>query len=143
MSPTRVDFYLLSDTADQAPWLVACRLLEKAYQANHSVYVFCNNQQETEYLDELLWTFKEDSFIPHNIQGEGPEPPPSIQLGYKPALASFKDILLNMTPHVPEFYPQFRRVIEVVSAHETQKQQKRDSFRVYHQAGCEMYTLRT
>lgn len=140
MSPIRVEFYLLDDTAEQAPWLLACRLLEHAYHQNQSVYVFCNNQQETEYLDELLWTFKEDSFIPHNIQGEGPEPPPPIQLGFKPATATFKDVLLNMTPQIPDFYQQFRRVIEVVSTDETQKQQKRDSFRLYRQAGCELYT---
>lgn len=76
----RVDFYLLASDQPDARWLVACRLLEKAYAKGHKVYVLCNNKQDAELLDELLWTFKEDSFIPHNLQGEGPEPPPPSKL---------------------------------------------------------------
>ena len=73
MSSTRIDFYLLQDVADneekasQSKYALACRLIEKAYLRGHKVFVFCNNRQEAETLDELLWTFKEDSFIPHNL----------------------------------------------------------------------------
>ena len=102
MSPIRVDFYLLASDQPDARWLVACRLLEKAYYKGHKVYVFCDNQQDAEYLDELLWTFRDDSFIPHNLQGEGPEPPPPIQIGYDQEPRGFNDILLNMSQH-PSF----------------------------------------
>lgn len=76
MPVPRVDFYLVTETGAQAPLLLCCRLLEKAYQQQHKVYVQTPSQQEAEALDELLWTFKDECFIPHNLQGEGPKLPP-------------------------------------------------------------------
>ena len=109
MPPIRVDFYLLASEQNDARWTVACRLLEKAYIKGHRVFVICDNQQDAELLDELLWTFRDDSFIPHNLQGEGPEPPPPIQIGYGKEPRGFNDILLNMTNSVPSFYNKFKR----------------------------------
>lgn len=140
MLPIRVDFYLLESDQDQARWLVACRLLEKAYTRGHKVYVYCNNQHDAELIDELLWTFKEDSFIPHNLQGEGPEPPPPIQIGYGNEPRGFNDILLNLTNHVPPFYPKFKRVMELVVNIETAKEQSRANYREYRAKGCELHT---
>ncbi len=140
MPPIRVDFYLLESDKNQARWLVACRLLEKAYARGHRVYVFCNHQQDAELLDELLWTFKEDSFIPHNLQGEGPEPPPPIQIGYGNEPRGFNDILLNLTNRIPPFYAKFRRVMELVANIEAEKELSRANYREYRAKGCELYT---
>lgn len=140
MQPIRVDFYLLESEEPQARWNIACRLLEKAYLRGHKVYVFCNNQHDAELIDELLWTFKEDSFIPHNLQGEGPEPPPPIQIGYEKEPRGFNDILLNLTGQVPPFYNKFRRVMELVINLESEKEQSRTNYRVYKAQGCELLT---
>ena len=67
MPSIRVDFYLLPSYQNDARWLIACRLLEKAYAKGHKVYVLCNNQQDAELLEDLLWTLKEESFIPHTL----------------------------------------------------------------------------
>jgi len=131
MSLIRVDFYLVSSNDLQARWLLACRLLEKAYLRNHQVFVYCNNQQEAENLDELLWTFKDNSFIPHNLQGEGPEPPPPIQIGYREEPRGFNDILLNLANDIPTFYTRFRRIIEVIANEEAAKELGRKHYREY------------
>lgn len=140
MPPIRIDFYLLESDQPQARWMIACRLLEKAYLRGHRVYVFCNNQHDSELIDELLWTFKEDSFIPHNLQGEGPEPPPPIQIGYNKESRGFNDILLNLTNQVPPFYTRFKRVMELVINLETEKEQSRVNYRTYKAQGCELHT---
>ncbi|WP_058533250.1 DNA polymerase III subunit chi [Legionella saoudiensis] len=140
MPPIRVDFYLLESDQDHARWLIACRLLEKAYHRGHRVYVYCNNQQDAELIDELLWTFKEDSFIPHNLQGEGPEPPPPIQIGYGQEPRGFNDILLNLSTQIPAFYTKFKRVMELVSNREIEKEQSRIHYREYRAKGCELHT---
>ncbi|RAP35482.1 DNA polymerase III subunit chi [Legionella quinlivanii] len=140
MSPVRVDFYLLGSSDKQAALQFACRLLEKAYLRGHQVFVFCNNRQEAESLDELLWTFKDDSFIPHNLQGEGPEPPPVIQIGYQQEPRGFHDILLNLSDEIPGFFPKFKRVIELVVDEEQAKTLSRSHFRQYRSANCEINT---
>lgn len=140
MSPIRVDFYLLSSSLPQADWLIACRLLEKAYQRNHRIFVFCNHQQDAEYLDELLWTFKDDSFIPHNLQGEGPEPPPAVQIGYGAEPRGFNDILLNMSSSIPPFFARFRRIIEIVPENDAAKEISREHYRVYRSMHFDLHT---
>lgn len=140
MPPIRVDFYLLANEQKNARWLLACRLLEKAYAKGHKVYVLCTNKQDAEFLDELLWTFKEDSFIPHHLQGEGPEPPPPIQIGYEREPRGFNDILLNLSNGIPPFYTKFRRIIEIVLNIEADKEQSRAHYRDYRAKGCELHT---
>jgi DNA polymerase-3 subunit chi len=140
MSLIRVDFYLLSDDQPNAHWLVACRLLEKAYLKGHRVFVHCDNQHDAELLDELLWTFKEESFVPHNLQGEGPEPPPPVQIGYNNEPRGFRDILLNVSPQIPPFHHKFRRVIELVLNSTEQKEQSRLRYKEYRAKGYELHT---
>lgn len=140
MSLIRVDFYLLNNDQPEAAWLVACRLLEKAYQRGHRVFVYCDNQKDAERLDELLWTYKDDSFIPHNLQGEGPEPPPPIQIGYGLEPRGFNDILLNMAATIPPFFTRFKRVMEVVSGSDSTKEISRAHYREYRAKQCELHT---
>ncbi|STX51980.1 DNA polymerase III subunit chi [Legionella busanensis] len=135
----RVDFYLMSSADVKARWLLVCRLLEKAYTRQHQVFVFCNNKDEAELIDELLWTFKDDSFIPHNLQGEGLKPPPPIQIGYEEP-KGFKDILLNLAHEVPPFHARFSRIIEVVLNTEPAKEVSRVHYRLYRNKQCDLHT---
>ena len=134
MLPMQADFYLLDSNENKL--LFACRLLEKAYKLGHKVFVYCNDHKETETLDELLWTFKPESFIPHNIQGEGPEPPPTIQLGFNNEPRGFEDILLNLHVDIPAFYKKFSRIMEIVSADEECKKQSRARYKEYKKQGA-------
>lgn len=140
MSPIRVDFYLLSANEPQARWSVACRLLEKAYQRGHSIFVFCDNQQNAQQLDELLWTYKDDSFIPHNLQGEGPEPPPAVQIGYGSEPRGFNDLLLNLATSIPPFYSRFKRIMEIVVADDAAKEISRNHYREYKAQRFDLHT---
>lgn len=141
MSPIRVDFYLLAQTHAQAPWLLACRLLEKAYHKGHQVYVLCEHQSDAELLDELLWTFKKESFVPHCLQDEAQVTSP-IQIAYDPKPQGFHDILLNMSNSVPPFFKQFQRIIELVKPVESEKKQSRIHYKAYQSQGCELHSHR-
>ncbi|OGV51991.1 MAG: DNA polymerase III subunit chi [Legionellales bacterium RIFCSPHIGHO2_12_FULL_42_9] len=155
MSSIRVDFYLLQvNTGQEEPdlenvsqataintkALFACRLIEKAYLRGHQLFVYCNNKHDAETLDELLWTFKEDSFIPHNLQGEGPENPPPIQLGYEREPSGFSEILLNFSDIIPAFYNRFQRVMEIVPNEEQAKELSRLHYKEYRANGCVLKT---
>lgn len=140
MTVIRIDFYLLNNDEPQSFWHMACRLLEKAYQRDHRIFVFCDNQHDAETLDETLWTFKDDSFIPHHLQGEGPEPPPAVQIGYGSEPRGFNDILLNLSTTIPSFYKRFHRIMEIVRPNETSKELSRNHFREYRAHGCELHT---
>lgn len=140
MLPIRIDFYLLDVDEPQARWLMACKLLEKAYHAGNRVYVHCQNQKDAEYLDELLWNFKPESFIPHNLRGEGPEPPPPIQIGFNEDIGSSKDVLFNLSDEIPIFHQRFRRIIEIVGNREHEKELGRAHYRIYRAKNYQLHT---
>ncbi|HVC29766.1 MAG TPA: DNA polymerase III subunit chi, partial [Steroidobacteraceae bacterium] len=64
--PPRVDFYVIEAAAPAARLRVACRLAEKAYLAGQRALIWHGERAELEVLDELLWTFAEGSFVPHD-----------------------------------------------------------------------------
>lgn len=140
MSPIRVDFYLLASELPDARWMIACRLLEKAYIKGHRIYVHCENQHDAEFLDDLLWSFRDDSFVPHNLLGEGPEPPPPVQIGFGKEPRGFNDILLNLAHDIPQFHQKFKRIMELVSNVDAEKEQSRVHYKEYRAKGYELHT---
>ncbi len=109
------DFYIIEESQGNARLRLTCRLIEKAYKNRHRIYVHADTQNTAHQLDEMLWTYREDSFLPHNLYGDGPEPAPPIQIGFAVTPDKQRDILINLSLTVPAFYPQFARVLEVIS----------------------------
>ena len=62
---TRVDFYISKNNHPDDRAKLACRLAEKAYQMKHRIYVHTDDRQQAEQLDQLMWVFRDGSFIPH------------------------------------------------------------------------------
>jgi DNA polymerase III subunit chi len=71
---TRVDFYVLPDADPAQRPLLACKLAEKAYGQGLKVYIHTATEGEALHLDELLWTFRAGSFLPHAIVKPGTDP---------------------------------------------------------------------
>lgn len=144
MQPIRVDFYLLEEEGSAALALLACRLLEKAYAEGHKIFVVCSNQIEAEKLDALLWSFKAEAFIPHQLLTAtlSEEVPIAIGGDWAPDLfhGNFHEILFNLSPEVPCFYRKFKRVIELVENSDTAKELSRMHYRQYRKDLCDLYT---
>lgn len=43
-----------------------CDITELFYNLNHSVAIYANDPKNITQIDQLLWTWKQDSFIPHS-----------------------------------------------------------------------------
>ncbi len=136
----KIDFYLLEESSMPHRLDFACRLIEKAYKHKHRIYVHVENVNDAHLLDEKLWTYRDDSFLPHHIQGEGPEPAPPIQIGYTKAPEKARDILLNLSFNVPEFYPQFKRILEIVINAPEAQNKAREHYREYRSKGFDIQT---
>lgn len=136
----RIDFYLLNSANDETRLHFVCRLVEKAYRQKHRIYIHTENETHAHTLDELLWTYRDDSFLPHHLSGDGPNPPPPIQIGYQAAPQKQNDILINLNSEVPDFYRQFSRVLELVAADPLSKAKARDHYKLYREAGFKIHT---
>lgn len=111
---SRVDFYLLPPAGPQARLLFACRLLEKVYQQEQAVYVHLENAEKARFFDELLWTYRDASFLPHHLSEDKPSLSSPIQLGYSAEPQTQARILLNLHTTIPTFHTHFERILEIL-----------------------------
>jgi DNA polymerase III subunit chi len=136
----KIDFYILADTLMNARLQLACRLIEKAYQQKHQVYIQMQNQAEAEYFDRFLWTYRDDSFIPHNLYGDPQNPRPPIQIGFDQTPEDHRDILINLSDDVPSFYQPFSRILEIILNDPAGQSRARDRYRFYRDLSYEINT---
>lgn len=132
---TKVEFH--SQAADRLTY--ACRLLRKAHTSAARVLVTAEADTLAQ-LHDLLWTFSSTDFIPHCLAQADPQvlARSPIVLAERITADAPQTILLNLKPEVPAGYEQFPRVIEIVSTDATDKQQARQRWKHYAQAGCQL-----
>ena len=140
MSMNRGCFYLLPDHADAA-FLerLVCRLATDCYRQGEGVFIHTADQAQAEALDERLWQQEPDSFVAHNLQGEGPRQGAPVVISPQ-APHGARPVLINLAPQAPVFARRFSRLIDFVPSDEAGKQQARERFKAYRQAGVELTT---
>ncbi len=136
----RADFYVLAGAKPAARLKVACRIAEKAYLAGQRVLVWHDDREELARLDELLWTFADTSFVPHDWLGEKREAPVLLGAGEPPS--GPLDVLVNLatTSEPPPFAAAAERIAEIIDAEPARREAGRARFRAYRQLGCEPVT---
>ncbi len=107
---------------------LVCQLCADLYRANQRVLLFCANQQDAEALDEVLWQFDAERFVPHNLAGEGPPRGAPIEISWLPPKNS-RQVLINLTATVPAFASRFSQIIEFVPVDEAGKAAARQRFK--------------
>lgn len=145
---TKVDFYILDGVGASRPEVYLCRLLEKIYLKGHRCYIYQPEPSAAKQLDQLLWTFREGSFIPHQQQSSRSVEQTDqskllnvITIGTEqPADHDDDDVLINMALEVPEFFGRFQRLVEIVGNNTEQKNASRSRYRYYRDRGYPLGT---
>jgi len=133
---SRVDFYILSASGEQARQLFACRLAEKAYKLHNRVHVHVTGRDTAQRFDDLLWTFRDGSFVPHEILGSTTgEPAAPVTIGCDELPAGGCDLLINLGDALPAGVSSFPRIAEVVTSDEDCKSRSRQRFVDYRDQG--------
>ena len=135
----RVDFYVLEEASSTGRLKLACRLAEKAYLAAQVALVWHTDPHELKEFDELLWTFMEGSFVPHEMVAPGTtstqETPVLLSAGTPPPRQV--DIIINLAPEVPACLGQARRVAEIIDGDDTRRRAGRARFKAYRDLGIQ------
>lgn len=137
----KVSFYILPSAKPEERHLFACRLIEKAYQNQQFPYVYTSNHQQSQQLDTQLWTFKADSFIPHQILVD--QPPAferSILIGAQDAPKKWQQLIVNLSLNCPEKTAQGERILEILDTNKAIKQAGRVRYKHYQQSGYDLTT---
>ena len=136
----RVDFYVLPDSGTGARLNFTCRLTEKVYKLDTRVHAHVCGAAQARQLDELLWTFRQGSFIPHEITGTTAEQTAPVTIGHASELTLSGDLLINLAETIPPFFDQFNRVAEIIDSAPESKQRGRERFGFYRDNGYEIKT---
>ena len=128
---TRIDFYQLNPERHRYDQVV-CQLCQKAYDSKQLTLLLTESPQQTQQLDQRLWTFRDDSFVPHDSD-EGDNPLTPILVHDKPNPRGDRQLLINLSAGVPLYFAQFERVIELVT--DENRQQARAHYSYYKERG--------
>ena len=134
----RVDFYVLEESSAAGRLRLACRLAEKAYLAAQVALVWHTDVQELKAFDDMLWTFMDGSFVPHEMLTAGAsstETPVLLSAGTAPPVPV--DIIINLAPDVPTCLAQTRRVAEIIDGDDSRRRAGRTRFKAYRDLGIQ------
>jgi len=132
---TRVDFYSLDPASGGDRFLLACRLVERIRTSNLRVLIHCPDAELSRHLDRLLWTFREDSFLPHGIVGRTDPALTPVLIGGDGIPESEDQVLINLANEVPGFFSRFERVCEPIDHDAAVRAAGRERFRFYKDRG--------
>lgn len=138
MTVPRADFYLIQKPRfREEPLRLVCELARKAYDANLWTLVLARDGAQAEALDELLWAFDDDAYIPHQIAGTDDEDEltpvliaaPGTDIALRPLVINLRDAPVEGA---------FERVLEVVPADESARGPLRERWKQYQARGLEV-----
>jgi DNA polymerase-3 subunit chi len=153
----RVDFYVLKSSTAKQRWTFACRLTEKAYLLDLKVVLLSESAADAAALYELLWTFNERAFVPHELRkgfpaagaasasgsgsgsvagtpatsvahAAGPTP---VQLTQDLDSIEAADLLVNLSDRLPARLERFARIAEIMDGDAERKAKGRERFKAY------------
>lgn len=134
-----IDFYLLTEPSFEATLRPLCHLVEQHYQPDARIYIHTPSRTITQQLDDLLWTFHDISFLPHASIDNNPNDVP-ILLGDANTANPSGNLLINLTSTVPNFYANFKKILEIVPSEDLAKAEARKRYKFYKSLG---YVLNT
>jgi DNA polymerase-3 subunit chi len=134
----RADFYLIAKPRfREQPLLLVCELARKALAADQPLLVLAESMAQAEQLDELLWEFDPDAYVPHQVAGIDEDDDLTPVLIAAPETdAPLRPLVLNLrAAAVPA---GFERVLEVVPADASAREPLRARWRDYQARGVEV-----
>ncbi|MEQ5856967.1 DNA polymerase III subunit chi [Halomonas sp. EF61] len=150
---TKIDFYILPDTTLEARLAFACRLTETIARKGYRLYLYAEDEAMARELDQRLWDFRPDAFVPHALEAGGGADaraagatestqqearPVAVTIGWQGPPQSLDpppQAMLNLSPEIPEWFSRFERVAEIINQHQDVLTVKRECWKTYKQRG--------
>lgn len=134
---SQVDFYVLPEHSKRDHF--ACALIQKVWKQGNNIYINTISETEAAKFDDLLWTFKDISFLPHCLAaGDNTENAP-IVIGHNDQvdnqIPEHTHIVLNLADHIPPELNRIDRILEIVAGNEDERQQARKRYADYRDHG--------
>lgn len=132
---TLIDFYVLQTATTDDQHNFACRLIEKAVRQGNRVMVATQSAAQSQAMDEALWAFRPESFVPHVVLGDDFAEQAPVLISHGEDDDSHHDVLVNLRLDVPPQFSRFQRLAEIVIQDNTVLDNSRRNFAFYKERG--------
>jgi len=134
----RADFYLIDKPRfREQPLLLVCELVKRAFAAQQPTLILTRDHAQAEAIDELLWAFDEDAFIPHQLAGDDDDAGTAVLIVPPGVDTPDRPLVINLREHCAS--GQFQRVLEVVAADPAERDGSRERWREYQRRDFELH----
>lgn len=134
----RADFYLIAKPRFLGePLRLVCELARKAYEANLPTLILARDTAQAEELDDLLWAFDDDAYLPHQIAGQDEDDEVTPILIAAPGFdAPSRPLVINLRDNC--WLGACDRVLEVVPADPSAREPLRERWKQYKALGFQL-----
>jgi DNA polymerase III subunit chi len=133
----RADFYLIQkERFREEPLLLVCELARKAHDANLWTLVLVRDEEQAQRLDELLWEFDENAYIPHQIAGDDEDELAPVLIATPDSDTPLRPVVINLRD--APVAGSFERVLEVVPADDSARGPLRERWKQYQARGLDL-----
>lgn len=139
-------FYLLDPNSPSesltAAEILTCDLAAQHWREGKRILIACEDEAQALRLDEALWQRPSDTFVPHNLAGEGPRQGSPVELAWPQRRGSHaRQLLINLSPQFVDFATAFQEVVDFVPEDNALKQLARDRYKAYRSIGFNLNTI--
>jgi DNA polymerase-3 subunit chi len=93
-------------------------LVEKTLERGWRAVVECGSRERAEAIDGVLWTFRDDSFVPHGLAGESSDPDQPVLITTGPENGNGANVRFFVDRAVPQSAEGYERIVYLFSGHD-------------------------
>ncbi len=134
---SRIDFYVLPGNIGVDRFV--CSIAAKAWSQGNRVHIHTASEQAAMMLDEKLWTFRDISFVPHELYDGRENKVTPVTIGHDRHFPESAKVLINLDKVVPEDIAKFERIVEIAGGDEDDKRHARQRYRYYRDRDYEIH----
>lgn len=139
--PARVDFYIVAEPT--LPYRFVCRLTEKARDEGYGVYIHAASAEQAATIDDLLWTFRDTSFLPHQqLDADTADTAACpVLIGCAGRAHPIRPAaLINLSDQPPAAVDDYERIIEIAPSEPGCRNRARARYKRYRDQGLELHS---
>lgn len=115
---------------------VACDVATERWRSGKRLLIACESKEQAQRLDEALWQREPNTFVPHNLTGEGPNSGAPVEVCWPGKRGNApRDLLIALQPQFADFAADFYQVVDFVPYQDTLKELARDRYKAYRSIG--------
>jgi DNA polymerase-3 subunit chi len=97
------------------------------------VVIWNGNADDAAACDDLLWTFDDRAFVPHQFSrdAESMDPATPVHLVLSLEAIASVDMLVNLADRLPCEFTRFSRIAEIIDADPERRRLGRERFKAY------------